>query len=81
MEQSNHAAKIESPDNDERIKDFFARHGGPAGRPSRHVETAAGVQGWSEAYAHDGYTLRCDWSAMGTREEMCYSEIAPTAAS
>jgi hypothetical protein len=33
--------------------------------------------GWSEVYAADGYRLRCDWSRMGSREEMKFSEIAP----
>jgi hypothetical protein len=66
-----------SPDHDERLRDFFARHGGPATRPVHQVQSAGGVQGWSEAYANDGYVLRCDWSAFGTRKEMQYSEIAP----
>jgi hypothetical protein len=70
-------ADHESPDHDERVKDFFARHGGPAPRSARRGQTAGGVQGWSEAYASDGYILRCDWSTFGTRDEMKYSEIAP----
>jgi hypothetical protein len=68
-----------SPDRDERIKDFFARHGGPGSRGFRSGQSAGGVQGWSEAHASDGYILRCDWSTFGTREEMEYSEIAPKA--
>jgi hypothetical protein len=28
----------------------------------------------------DGYTLRCDWSRMGTKEEMTFSELPPMAA-
>jgi hypothetical protein len=66
-----------SPDHDERLKDFFARHGGPGPRGIRRGQSAGGVQGWSEAHAGDGYVLRCDWSTFGTREEMKYSEIAP----
>lgn len=67
----------DSPDHDERLKDFFARHGGPGTRGLRRGQAAGGVQGWSEAHASDGYVLRCDWSTFGTRDEMEYSEIAP----
>jgi hypothetical protein len=66
-----------SPDHDERLNDFFARHGGRGTRAARKGDSAGGVQGWSEAYANDGYVLRCDWSSFGTRKEMKYSEIAP----
>ncbi len=66
-----------APDHDERLKDFFVRHGGPGARAARRGGSAGGVQGWSEVYANDGYVLRCDWSTFGTREEMKYSEIAP----
>jgi hypothetical protein len=66
-----------SPDHDERLKDFFARHGGPAPRGIRRGQSSGGVQGWSEAFASDGYVLRCDWSTFGTLDEMKYSEIAP----
>jgi hypothetical protein len=66
-----------SPDHDERIKDFFARHGGPAPDATRKGQSAGGVQGWSEIYARDGYALRCEWSVFGTQEKMAYSEIAP----
>jgi hypothetical protein len=68
-----------SPDHDERIKDFFARHGGPGVRGMRSGQSSGGVQGWSEAHASDGYVLRCDWSTFGSRDEMQYSEIAPKA--
>jgi hypothetical protein len=66
-----------SPDQDDRLKDFFARHGGASTRPIRKGQSGGGVQGWSEVYANDGYTLRCDWSTFGSREEMKYSEVAP----
>jgi hypothetical protein len=66
-----------APDHDERLNDFFARHGGPGRRPKRCGQSAGGVQGWSEVYANDGYVLRCDWSTFGSREEMQYSEVAP----
>jgi hypothetical protein len=67
----------DSPDHDDRLKDFFARHGGPGDRALRQGQAAGGLQGWSEFYAGDGYALRCEWSTFGTREEMKYSEIAP----
>jgi hypothetical protein len=68
-----------SPDHDERIKDFFSRHGGPATSALREGQSAGGVQGWSEIYANDGYALRCEWSTLGTQETMKYSEVAPRA--
>jgi hypothetical protein len=70
--------KDTSPDHDERLSDFFARHGGAAARPVRHGQSAGGLQGWSEVYASDGYALRSEWSTIGTLEEMKYSEISPT---
>jgi hypothetical protein len=66
-----------SPDHDDRLVDFFARHGGASTRPTRKGQSA-GVQGWSEVYANDGYALRCEWSTFGSREEMKYSELAPS---
>jgi hypothetical protein len=77
MSQGSPTQRVESPDHDERLKDFFARHGGPSERANRDVESAPGVEGWSEVYAHDGYALRCDWSIAGSREEMMYSEVPP----
>jgi hypothetical protein len=66
-----------SPDDEDRIKDFLGRHGGAGDQARRDGESAQGLQGWSEVYARDGYVLRCDWSKMGTLEEMKYSEISP----
>jgi len=68
-----------SPDSEDRIQDFFARHGGAGTAPSRRDRDASGMGGWSEVYAADGYVLRCDWSRMGSREEMKFSEIPPGA--
>ena len=68
-----------SPDRDERIRDFLVRHGGPSNRPGREGKSQQGASGWSEIYAMDGYALRCEWSQVGTRHEMTYSEIAPVA--
>jgi hypothetical protein len=67
-----------SPDSQDRIREFLARHGGPSPRPNREEITQSGVRGWSEVYAADGYRLRCDWSRMGSRQEMKFSEISPT---
>ena len=66
-----------SSDSNDRIREFLARHGGPAARKPGGGETVAGLSGWSEVYAADGYTLRCDWSRMGSRQEMNFTETAP----
>jgi len=66
-----------SPDEEDRIQDFLARHGGASPRPGEQADTVAGVCGWTEVYAADGYTLRCDWSLVGGRLEMQYVERAP----
>jgi hypothetical protein len=67
-----------SPDSQERIQDFLARHGGCGPGTARRHETAAnGLEGWYEIYAADGYCMRCEWSRMGSREELKYSEIGP----
>src|ERR1700683_4137838 len=65
-----------TPDSQDRIEDFLSRHGGP-GADLRQAADAAGTAGWYEVYAADGYRLRCDWSRMGGREEMQFSEIGP----
>jgi hypothetical protein len=66
-----------STDNSDRIRDFFARHGGPAARPGNAAETVPGLSGWSEVYAADGYTLRCDWSRTGDLHKMQFNENPP----
>ena len=67
-----------SSDGDERIRDFLTRHGGAAASPTRRETDPSGIKGWSEVYATDGYTLRCDWSRFGSRAEMSFTESAPT---
>jgi len=52
------------------------RHGGP-GSPRRQATDTAGYRGWYEIYAADGYRLRCDWSRMGGREELTFTEVGP----
>jgi hypothetical protein len=66
-----------SSDSNDRIQEFLARHGGLAARKARAGDTNAGLSGWSEVYAADGYTLRCDWSRMGTLQEMKFTENPP----
>jgi hypothetical protein len=73
-------AEENSPDNSDRIRDFFARHGGPAARSGNAGEPEPGVSGWSEVYAADGYTLRCDWSRSGTLQKMQFNENPPESA-
>jgi hypothetical protein len=67
----------DSSDSDDRILDFWARHGGPAAHARAEGETTPGLSGWTEVYAVDGYVLRCDWSKTGTLSEMRYTERAP----
>ena len=67
----------QSADSDDRIRDFWARHGGPASRRGEAGEIVAGLCGWSEVYAADGYALRCEWSRIGGRQEMQYIEKPP----
>jgi hypothetical protein len=66
-----------SPDNDDRVQDFLGRHGGQATVPPKEETFEAGLRGRSEVYAADGYTLRCDWSRLGSREVLAFSEIPP----
>ncbi len=66
-----------SIDDDSRMRDFLARHGGAFGAGPRRGETIEGQQGWSEVYAVDGYVLRCDWEKQGSRTEMRYEEYPP----
>jgi hypothetical protein len=69
-----------SPDSNDRIREFLARHGGPAARKASTGTTVVGLSGWSEVYAADGYTLRCDWSRMGSLQEMKFTENPPSRA-
>jgi hypothetical protein len=79
MDRENAGARDVSPDREDRIADFLARHGGKGAKASSEGDSQGGTAGWSEVYAADGYTLRCDWSTLGTEEKMAYSEIAPGA--
>lgn len=69
-----------SPDGEDRVRDFLTRHGGASSRPPRDEAFDSNARGWSEVYAADGYTLRCDWSRLGTREEFRFSELPPNGA-
>ena len=66
-----------SSDSNDRIREFLTRHGGRADRKPSAGDTVAGLNGWSEVYAADGYTLRCDWSRMGSLQEMKFTENPP----
>jgi hypothetical protein len=68
---------MEPPDSSDRIRDFWDRHGGPSAKPSQQGEILPGAKGWSEVYAADGYTLRCDWSKIGSQREGQYVERRP----
>jgi len=68
-------------DEEDRVEDFFARHGGPGKAPRRAGQSQGGLAGWSEIEAGDGHVLRCDWSLSGTMENAKYIEVAPDAAS
>ena len=77
MPMTTSPSKDISPDRADRIEDFLTRHGGAAARATRSEDITPEIQGWSEVYAADGYTLRCEWSRFGSKEEMKYSEIPP----
>ena len=68
----------QSPDDSDRIKDFWNRHGGPGAAEIRKGHTLRGISGWSEVSAADGHILRCDWSRSGSRQELQYIEKPPT---
>ncbi len=61
-----------------RVAEFLSRHGGEGARPRRREEMEGG-SGWTEVYAVDGYSLRCEWSRVGSREDVQFLEIAPRA--
>jgi len=69
--------EVNSSDGDFRVEQFLARHGGAGGLPERQGQDDAGLRGWSEVYAADGYALRCDWNRMGSKTEFQFSEIPP----
>ena len=69
-----------SSDSNDRIQEFLARHGGPAACKGSAGNTVVGLSGWSEVYAADGYTLRCEWSRMGGLQEMKFTENPPPSA-
>ena len=62
-------------DDADRTRDFLARHGGPGAAPAREGQSSGGLEGWLETEAADGWILRCDWSRLGSVEEIRYSEI------
>ncbi|HEY3849328.1 MAG TPA: hypothetical protein VGL87_00040 [Steroidobacteraceae bacterium] len=79
MQQDNdnaHADGDASPDSEDRIRDFLARHGGAGSTPRRGERNVSGDGGWYEICAADGCRLRCEWSRIGGRAEFKFSEVA-----
>jgi hypothetical protein len=68
-----------TPDHQDRIDEFLARHGGAGSSPKRAGRNSAGDEGWYEVPAADGYCLRCEWSRIGELEELKFFEVAPRA--
>jgi hypothetical protein len=66
-----------SVDEEDRVREFLARHGGPGSDEERRGDLDYGSRRWSEVYAADGYTLRCEWSKVGSEVQMKFIEIAP----
>jgi hypothetical protein len=65
------------PGDEDRIADFFARHGGRGLVHERVGDKELHTRGWSEVYAADGHKLRSEWSKAGTKTEMNFTEIPP----
>jgi hypothetical protein len=65
-----------SPDGADRLRDFFARHGGPAAGNETHAGPGFATE--MRVYAADGYVLQCEWSRQGEISELCFAEIPPT---
>jgi hypothetical protein len=68
-----------SIDGTSRVRDFLARHGGPAPDVEHEADCDDGAAGWSEVHAADGYRLRCEWSLVGSERRMSFAEIHPPA--
>jgi hypothetical protein len=66
-----------APDSEDRIADFFDRHGGRGLAHARADDAELHNLGSWEVYAADGHTLRCEWSKEGTRTRMNFTEIPP----
>jgi hypothetical protein len=77
MIEQNKLPEVIAVDGEERIADFFARHGGPGLIHESEGNREQHTLGWSEVFAADGYKLRCEWSKAGTKTEMRFSEIPP----
>jgi hypothetical protein len=77
MIEQNQLPEIIALDGEERIADFFVRHGGPGLIHEREGDKESHTRGWSEVFAADGYKLRCEWSKAGAKTEMNFSEIPP----
>jgi hypothetical protein len=63
------------PDDADRTREFLERHGGAASTALRRGERSGGLEGWFETEAADGWVLRCEWSRLGSVEEIKYTEV------
>jgi hypothetical protein len=62
MIDQNPLPEVIVPGDEERIADFFARHGGRGLVHEQVGDKESHTRGWSEVYAADGHKLRSEWS-------------------
>jgi hypothetical protein len=77
MQSPSPPADVAPPDSSERTEDFLRRHGGAGTPPGDAGDIVPGVSGWTEVYAADGHTLRCEWSRFGSHHELRFIERPP----
>jgi hypothetical protein len=77
MTSQNPDSEVIVIDSEERIDDFYIRHGGRGQRPKREGDRESRTRGWWEIYAADGHKLRCEWSTAGTKTQMSFAESPP----
>jgi hypothetical protein len=77
MIDQNPLPEVIVPGDEDRIADFFARHGGRGLVHERAGDKELHTRGWSEVYAADGHKLRSEWSKAGSRIQTNFTEIPP----